>query len=403
VSDAGFGGRHVLLIGPGLKPLAEMALAGAAVEAVGLDPGEALAGLRDGLDLVLVDADAAPAELVVRAVEILAHRSDPPAVLLIGARLPTVTVRALLKLPRSDVLEAPATADDLAKAAAQVLSEPVVGVAAPAAAAAPGRVSHCWSVMGAVGGSGATTVAIELAAMLARRASQPGSVALVDLNLAFGAAAAYLGASAKMRLAEASAAPDRIDATILDAFAVRVEAGFDLLATPRDPLAFEQVAPAAVLRTLEMACQTYDWVIVDLPRWRQAWTLDVLAGSDEVLIVSELTVPALLQARALAGDVEADAPRDRRPRLILNRMASRAFGPAPSRAEAEKALGRKVDGAITSDWEAAACSVNLGGPISQHRPRSKIVKDVMGLLDRLTVQAHAHATAAPSERSVRII
>ena len=67
---------------------------------------------------------------------------------------------------------------------------------------------------------------------------------------------------------------------------------------------------------------------------------------------------------------------------------------------AEKALGRKVDGAITSDWEAAACSVNLGGPISQHRPRSRIVKDVMGLLDRLSVQppAHGQTPAAPAER-----
>ncbi len=74
-------------------------------------------------------------------------------------------------------------------------------------------------------------------------------------------------------------------------------------------------------------------------------------------------------------------------------MSSRAFGPAPSRAEAEKALQRKVDGAVTSDWEAAACSVNLGGPISQHRPRSKIVKDIDALVDRLA----AHP-ARPAER-----
>jgi pilus assembly protein CpaE len=121
--------------------------------------------------------------------------------------------------------------------------------------------------------------------------------------------------------------------------------------------------------------------------------MDVLAGSDELLIVSELTVPALLQARAFASEIEDEAPESHRPRLILNRMSSRPFGPAPSRAEAEKALGRKVDGAITSDWEAAACSVNLGGPISQHRPRSKIVKDVVGLVDRLTAQASAQKVA----------
>jgi pilus assembly protein CpaE len=392
VSRGAFSNKHALLIGPDLKPLAEQALEGAMLEVAGLDQGQALASLRPGLDIVLVDADAAAPDLVIQAIEALARRPDPPAVLLIGARLPTSLVRALLKLPRSDVLEAPATAADLTKAASYALAESLQ---------ATPRSAHCWTVLGAVGGAGATTTAIELAAILAKRASQPGSVALVDLNLAFGAAHAYLGASANMRLAEASTAPERIDAAILDAFAVRVEAGFDLFAAPRDPLAFSRVAPAAVLRVLEMACQTYDWVIVDLPRWRQPWTLEVLAGSDEVLIISELTVPALLQARAFVGEIEAEAPDARRPRLILNRMSSRAFGPAPSRSEAEKALGRKVDGAITSDWEAAACSVNLGGPISQHRPRSKIVKDVEGLVDRLAAQAQLHGSAhggAPDRR-----
>ena len=390
MSGVAFGRKHALLIGPDLKPLAETALDGAVLEVAGLDPVQAIASLRQGLDLVLVDADAVAPELTSQVIETLARRHDPPALVLIGARLPTALVRSVLKLPRSDVLEAPTTAGELARTAGQLL----VG-----AAQAPARNSRCWSVMGAVGGSGATTLAIELAAILAKRASQPGSVALVDLNLAYGSAHAYLGASANMHLAEASSAPDRIDAAILDAFAVRVEAGFDLLASPRNPLAYDQIAPAAVLRALEMACQNYDWVIVDLPRQRHPWTLDVLAGSDEVLVVSELTVPALLQARAFAGEIEAEAPEGRRPRLILNRMSSRAFGPAPSRAEAEKALGRKVDGAVTSDWEAAACSVNLGGPISQHRPRSKIVKDVMGLVDRLSVQA----LGLPADRVSRLV
>ena len=85
------------------------------------------------------------------------------------------------------------------------------------------------------------------------------------------------------------------------------------------------------------------------------------------------------------------------PKIVLNRMAKRAFGPGPSQAEAEKALGRKVDGAITSDWEAAACSANLGGPISHHRPRSKIVRDVAALVDGLALKRTATTNAAKAE------
>jgi pilus assembly protein CpaE len=215
-------------------------------------------------------------------------------------------------------------------------------------------------------------------------------VALVDLNLSGGAASAYLASSAKMLLAEASSAPERIDAALLDAFAMKVSPGLDLLACPRDSRGYTKIAPMAVCRVLEVACQVYDWVIVDLPRHHQAWSLDVLAGSDEILVVSELTVPALLAARDLAAEIETDLPDGARPRIILNRLASRVFGPAPSLAEAEKALQRKADAGITSDWEAAATSANLGGSIARHRPRSKIVKDIDLLVGRLAASQESH-------------
>ena len=52
----------------------------------------------------------------------------------------------------------------------------------------------------------------------------------------------------------------------------------------------------------------------------------------------------------------------------------------------EKALQRKAEAGISSDWEAAAASVNLGGPIAQHRPKSKIVKDIQTLVTQLAAQ-----------------
>ena len=119
----------------------------------------------------------------------------------------------------------------------------------------------------------------------------------------------------------------------------------------------------------------------------------VLAGCDEVLVISELTVPALLAARAQSDEIEEGLSGGLRPRIVLNRLASRMFGPAPSVTEAEKALQRKAEAGISSDWEAAAASVNLGGPIAQHRPKSKIVKDIQQLVERLAVQPPRRATA----------
>jgi len=376
MSSASLKDRRVLVAGAGLMACAEQGLPAAAIEPISLDAlDEALTQTRPA-DLILIDADEFDTGRLSLTIRALAHLAAPPAVVMFAGHLPSSLARDLFRLKRVDVLEPPYSPADLARAAAHLL--------APGSAEGGAHRSQVWSVMGAVGGAGGTTLTIELAAALAGR-TLGERVALIDLNLADGAACAYLGAMAGMSLGEAAEAPERIDANLLDAFSVRAAGGFDLFASPRDPAGFAKATPAVVCRLLDVACQVYDWVLVDLPRGRQPWSLDVLCGSDEVLVVSELTVPALLAARALVGEVEAELPDGKRPRLILNRLASRVFGPAPSRAEAERALGRKVDGAITSDWEAAACSVNLGGPISQHRPKSKIVKDVTVLVERLTM------------------
>jgi len=373
-----FEGRHILVVGHRLAPVAQEALSLARFEIAGAEQLDFLGSMPSAIELVLIDAEATDPVALVGAISALAQRPRPPAVMLAGGHLPASLVRALMKLPRSDVIEAPFTSIDLARAAGALLADAPTSIEPVNA--------RCWTVMGSVGGCGATTIAVELATALARR-SPDRRVALVDLNLVDGSAAAYLGSTPAMLLAEASGSAERIDAAVLAAFAMRVGEGLDLLAAPRDPKAFARVSQVAVCRLLEVACQVYDWIVVDLPRHHQTWTLDVLAGSDEVLVVSELTVPALLAARALASEIEAELPDGARPRVILNRLASRVFGPAPSLAEAEKALQRKADGGITSDWEAAAASVNLGGAISHHRPRSKIVRDISVLVDRLVQPA----------------
>jgi pilus assembly protein CpaE len=382
-------GRRVLALGEKLAALAHGPLFGAVVEAAGLDR---LAVVRaDACDLIVVDADNWEAPALAAALQGLAAHPGPPPVLLVGERLPTAVVRNLLRLERSDVLEAPFTPEQFSAAVAGLLAS-----AAAAPAAAPVGVSRCWAVAGAVGGAGATTLAVEIATALAARSAKPKSVCLIDLNLADGAAAAYLGATPAMRLADFGAAADRIDAAILQAFVTPVSKQLDLLAAVRDPAAFETVSREAVLRVLEVACESYEWVILDMPRHRRAWSLEALSGCDELLVVSELTVPALIAARSLADEMEEALGA--KPRIVLNRLASRMFGPAPSMAEAERALQRKADAGVSSDWEAAAASVNLGGPIAQHRPKSKIVKDVAALVARLA-DAPARKDAADARKA----
>ncbi|MDP3748687.1 MAG: hypothetical protein Q8Q88_16735 [Phenylobacterium sp.] len=369
-------GRRVLAIGTTLAPLARGPLFGAAFELAGV---ERLVDLQPAtVDLILIDADAADPAILGEAIAGLAAMAGAPPTLLVGQRLPANLVRALMRIKHSDVLEEPFSDEQLQAAVYGLLDG-----AASEPALSSGQGSRCWAVVGAVGGAGATTLAIEIASALAGRTTKEQGVCLIDLHLADGAASAYLAASPAMGLAQFGPAAERMDAALLAAFTTPVAKGLDLLACPRDPLAFDQISREAVLRILEIACEAYEFVIIDMPRHRRSWSLEVLSGADEVLVISELTVPALLAARSLSEEIETALPVGRKTRIVLNRLAGRMFGPTPSTAEAERALERKTEASISSDWEAAAASVNLGGPISQYRPKSKIVRDVAVLIDRL--------------------
>lgn len=378
-AQGGLTGRRVLALGASLASLADGPLAGAEVTSGGVEQLEGLS-LAD-CDLVLIDADAWEPSALAAAVKALSAAKAPPPVLMVGASLPAGLVRNLMRLDHADILEAPFAPEQLTAALQALLA----GLAAAAQPAGPASASRCWAVTGAVGGSGATTIAVEIASALAAQGSN-GRVCLIDLNFADGAAAAYLGATPAMRLSDFGSAAERIDQAMLQAFVTPVSDRLDLLAHPRDPTAFDAASRDAVLRVLEVACEAYEWVILDMPRHRRAWTLEALAGSDEVLVISELTVPALLAARALSDEIEESLGVGLKPRIVLNRLASRMFGPAPSMAEAERALQRKALAGISSDWEAAAASANLGGPIAQHRPKSKIVKDVEALVEKLAAE-----------------
>ena len=201
-----------------------------------------------------------------------------------------------------------------------------------------------------------------------------------------------------MRLGELVAAAQRLDAAMLQAFVTPVTKQLDLLRRPRaDPTAFDIVPRETILRMRRKspARATTGWCST-CPGIDEAGALRRWAAVTARCWWSPNSpCPRCLAARSLSDEIERDMEPGDKPKIVLNRLASRMFGPAPSMAEAERALQRKAEGGISSDWEAAAASVNLGGPIATHRPKSKIVKDVQTLVERLAAEpVRRHATKA---------
>lgn len=361
------------LLPPGLAA-ALRAAAPAMADLTGLPAGEAALALGNGTLIVDASQPGAP-ELVERVVELRPHS----AVIVIADDLPASIVRSLLRVRASDVLPSRSGQADILAALEHLTANDneQTGAHAPVCA-----------FVSAVGGAGATTIAIETACILARQ-RQGSRVCLIDLNIGDGMIASYLDARAQLDIAQLSAEPERLDETLLGAFTTRHKDGVSLICAPRDPEAWMRVNPDTLLAMLDIACASHDHVMLDLPRWRLPWSGPILAGADEVFAVSELTVPSLHAAAELARDIDRMRGHGRPARFVLNRFIEKAkHGRGISRQDAEKAIQRTIDVTVRSDWDAARAAVNLGMPVMGVKPSSPLVRDVAELVERFGAGQH---------------
>lgn len=306
----------------------------------------------------------------------LAVERPSTAVVVVSDQLPAHMVRALMKLDAWDVLAVSADAADMLDTAARLTEARTEAKGGPAN-------SVCWAFRGAVGGAGVSTLAIESAFALARLVG-PGKVCLVDLNLSDGMTASFLEAVPKLDLPALSSAPERLDARLLAAWCWQHEDGVSIIASPRNPEADAMATEAAVLRLLDVTCAAFPYVILDMPRHMMPWTKPVLSAVDQAVIVSELTVPSLHAAADMCRDVDALRGEGSKARLVLNRMfQKKQFRAGFPVDQAEKAIERKIDVTVTSDWDAARTAVNLGKPIANVKPKSALVMDVDGMVRKL--------------------
>lgn len=331
---------------------------------------------------------------VVQTLAAIAERSaDTPGVIL-GENLPISAVRALLLLRRWDILELPTSIDALSDAIQRVSAMPAMAAPEPVEA----KQGKCWAFVSPIGGGGATLVSVETAYQLAQSDSAE-TTCLIDMNFFDGGCANYLNCEPNLSLSALATSPDRIDAVLLKALTTSHRSGVDLIAAPRTPDLSTFPSREAALRMVEVACDVYDHVILDLPRWPMPWTKDIVLGADETLLISELTVPALKAARDWILDFDSDAvPGMSRVKTVLNRKQKSLFGSNVTIEQAEKAIQQRVFSAIHSDWASALAAVNLGQPVSMAKPNSTISKDVATLLQLLAEPQQARASKRQDKR-----
>ncbi|WP_461211317.1 AAA family ATPase [Desulfocurvus sp. DL9XJH121] len=239
-----------------------------------------------------------------------------------------------------------------------------------------GRLVH---VLGVKGGVGATTLAVNLAAEV-RRAAPDRGVALVDAALPLGEIPLFLDLDYAYTWAEAVRDTSRLDATFMEGLMVRHASGLDVLCAPDHIEDAASLRPDGLAAALKLLRTMYPLVVVDGSPYLDDLSLAAVREADEVLLVTELSLPGLsVVRRLLESFANLDQGLSDKVRLVVSRHQARG-GIDP--AEAEKLLGVPVFHKIANDYPGTLEAVNQGAPLFQAAPKSPAAKDIAALAAR---------------------
>jgi len=318
-----------------------------------LDYAAGLRDLRDP-DLAVVVLGADP-KLGLGVIEEV-HRAAPSTqvVALAPQENPDTIIRAM-RAGADEFLPLPVDQNGLLKVCLKVSairksSQPNVG-----------RRGEVWVTHGAKGGIGVTTLAANLA--FALRAAQKNT-ALVDLDIYSGDLALFLNVTPGYTLRDIASNFKRLDSVFLQGTMIRHSSGLELLAAPAPaagdaPLLLSGEQTLGILQLLDA---THDVTLVDTPSVPTDASRAALGCADRILLVTELTLPALRATLRTFEWLREDGIDADTIEVIVNKHANRSWEVAP--AEAARTLRRPIRALLPRDDAAVCTAVNGGVPLA---------------------------------------
>ncbi|PYV80245.1 MAG: hypothetical protein DMG96_00840 [Acidobacteria bacterium] len=318
-------------------------------------------------DVVVLDIPLSDPSSALRAIEVLHQELPRTALFAVGSLTQPQTIVTAMRTGAREFLERPLTTN--------LLLEAFVRLTTTQKNAQRSNVrGTVFAVVNAKGGSGATTIAVNLA--LALQTAQ-GQTALVDLA-PLGHAALHLNLRPQFTAYDAIRNLHRLDSSLMEGFTTRHSGGLQLLAGASSPSEV-QPSPAEFARLFDLLAAYFQFVIVDLSSRMDAVSRLVCDLSQTVLVVAGTDVASLWSAARIQQFLSENNGRDRL-RLVLNRFRKI---PGFQENEVETASGLRLFWKVPNHYPAVSGAIDRGVPLMQQN-RSELTRAFTGLAEKLT-------------------
>ncbi|MCW5700213.1 MAG: hypothetical protein KIT00_10270 [Rhodospirillales bacterium] len=259
-------------------------------------------------------------------------------------------------------------------------------------------LAHVVAITGTRGGVGATTIASNCAWIAANEYNI--RTALVDLDLYFGTCGLALDLETGRGLREALENPERMDGLFVERAMVRDGDNLFMLGTEDDLDNSHEFDPIAMQRLIDQLRGEFKRIIIDLPRFAARTQLSLLTPPVSVVLVTEPSLSGMRDTKRLAKAVKNTAPGADL-NIVLNRVGAMK-GAELSQKDFEQGTELKVDFSVPFDAKAAALSAGSGKPFAKGSSRSKTVKQLQLVTEKVARIETGSAKGSSWRRMLRM-
>jgi pilus assembly protein CpaE len=243
--------------------------------------------------------------------------------------------------------------------------------------------------VGARGGVGASTIAQNVGWYIAEGLKV--GTTIIDFDLPFGTAGLNFNEDSGQGVADALAAPERLDDVLLDRLLIKCGEHLSLFAAPALVDRVYEAEPSAYETVVDQVRGTAPCVIIDLPHVWSSWTRQTLLAADEIVIVATPDLASLRNAKNIVDLVRSQRPNDALPKLVLNQTGVHKRPEIPTK-EFAAALGLEPSLAIPFDPHLFGTAANNGQMLAEVQPDSRAAEDVRHLAGLVTGRAVQRVT-----------
>ncbi len=169
------------------------------------------------------------------------------------------------------------------------------------------------------GGTGCTTVAINLAVSLAKQGHR---TVLVDVSLQFGDVSVMLNLRAVTSLADLNSG-DEIDSDLISSIVQVHRTDLNVLLAPPRPEMADVVTEKNLVNLVTNLRQSYDFVIIDTPSYLNEKTLAVMDNADRIILVTQQSLTSLKNVSRFFDLTESLEYESEKVWLVVNRASNK--------------------------------------------------------------------------------